>query len=51
MRRHIEGYTNTFYVKENESQEPLEPALTLALTKILPRIDLLACQKHAQSSH
>jgi hypothetical protein len=29
----------------------LEPALILALTKIRPRIEVLACQKHAQSSH
>jgi hypothetical protein len=29
----------------------LEPALILALTKILPRIEVLACQKPAQSSH
>jgi hypothetical protein len=29
----------------------LEPALILALTKIRPRIEMLACQKQAQSSH
>jgi hypothetical protein len=29
----------------------LEPALILALTKICPRIEVLACQKQAQSSH
>jgi hypothetical protein len=29
----------------------LEPALILALTKIRPRIEVLACQKQAQSSH
>jgi hypothetical protein len=29
----------------------LEPALILALTKILPRTEALACQKQAHSSH
>jgi hypothetical protein len=29
----------------------LGPALILALTKIRPRIGVLACQKQAQSSH
>jgi hypothetical protein len=29
----------------------LEPALILALTKIRPLIEVLACQKQAQSSH
>jgi hypothetical protein len=29
----------------------LEPALILALTKIRSRIEVLACQKEAQSSH
>jgi hypothetical protein len=29
----------------------LEPALILALTKIRPRSEVLACQKQAQSSH
>jgi hypothetical protein len=29
----------------------LEPALILALTKIRPRTEVLACQKQAQSSH
>jgi hypothetical protein len=29
----------------------LQPALILALTKIRPGIEVLACQKQAQSSH
>jgi hypothetical protein len=29
--------------------EPLEPALILALKKILPGIEVLACQKQAQA--
>jgi hypothetical protein len=29
----------------------LEPVLILALTKIRPRTEVLACQKQAQSSH
>jgi hypothetical protein len=38
-------------MSQNETQEPLEPALIPALTKIRPRIEVLACQKQAQSSH
>jgi hypothetical protein len=41
---------NTLH-NQNGTQEPLEPALILALTKIRPRIEVLACQKQAQSSH
>jgi hypothetical protein len=40
-------------IRENtlRSRLNLEPALILALTKIRPRIEVLACQKQAQSSH
>jgi hypothetical protein len=34
----------TSYIDQNETQEP---ATTLALTKIRPRIEVLACQKQA----
>jgi hypothetical protein len=42
---------NKSYINQNGIQEPLEAALTLALTKIRPRIEVLACQKQAQSFH
>jgi hypothetical protein len=45
------GHAKTSFIKQNETQEPLEPALILALTRIHPRIEVLACQKQAQSSH
>jgi hypothetical protein len=40
-------------VRENieRNRLNLEPALILALKKIRPRIEALACQKQAQSSH
>jgi hypothetical protein len=39
------GYAKTTYIIQNETQEKLEPALILALTKICHRIEVLACQK------
>jgi hypothetical protein len=45
------GYAKTSYINQNETQEPFEPALILALVKIRPRFEVLACQKQAQSSH
>jgi hypothetical protein len=45
VREDVLEVTRTHYT------EPLEPALILALTKIRPRIEVLACQKQAQSSH
>jgi hypothetical protein len=44
-------YEETSDINQNKTQEPLEPNLILALTKIRPRIEVLACQKQAQSSH
>jgi hypothetical protein len=38
-------------LNQNKTQEQFEPALILTLTKIRPRIEVLACQKQAQSSH
>jgi hypothetical protein len=36
---------------EHRNRLNLEPPLILALTKIRPRIEVLACHKQAQSSH
>jgi hypothetical protein len=38
-------------IKTKHRNRFLEPALILALAKIHPRIEVLACQKQAQSSH
>jgi hypothetical protein len=40
-------YAKTSYINQNDTQEPLEPALILTLTKISPPIEVLACQKQA----
>jgi hypothetical protein len=45
------GYAKISHVNQNKIQEPLEPALILALTKIRPQSEVLAYQKQAQSSH
>jgi hypothetical protein len=45
------GYVKTFHIKQNETQELLEPARILALTKIRPRNEVVAYLKQAQSSH
>jgi hypothetical protein len=45
------GHANKSCINQNEIQKPLEPALILGLKKIRPRIEVLACQKQAQSSH
>jgi hypothetical protein len=42
LRRHLRMYAETSYIHQNETQEPLEPSLILALTKIHALIDLLA---------
>jgi hypothetical protein len=49
---HLE-YVKTSYINQNWTQEHLnlEPVLILTLTKIRPWIEVLACQKQAQSSH
>jgi hypothetical protein len=47
------GYAKTSYMNKTKHNNrlKLEPALILALTKIRPRIEVLTCQKQAQSSH
>jgi hypothetical protein len=45
-RKHV-----TSIKTKNRNRLNLEPVLILALTKIRPRIEVLACQKQAQSSH
>jgi hypothetical protein len=45
------GYAKTSRINQNETQEPLEPALILALAKIRHPIAVLSCQNQAQSSH
>jgi hypothetical protein len=41
------GYAKTSYINQNETQEPLEPSTSSDTL----RIEVLACQKQAQSSH
>jgi hypothetical protein len=47
------GYAKTSYINQNATKKQLElwPVITLALMKIRPRTEMLACQKQAQSSH
>jgi hypothetical protein len=47
------GYEKASYVDKTKHRNRmnLEPALILALMKIRPRTEVLACQKQDQSSH
>jgi hypothetical protein len=40
-----------YFISIKTKHRNREPTLILALTKIRPRIEVLACQKHAQTSH
>jgi hypothetical protein len=46
VRKHV-----TLIKTKQRTRLNLEPALILTLTKIRPRTEVLACQKHAHSSH